>query len=212
MPDSSLCLEMFDMPAVTISAAVEGDVDEAVVRKLIIETGAQPGSIYGKNGKGALRAKINGYNNAARRAPWLVLVDLNGDADCAPPLRRDWIPAPAAQLCFRVVVRQIEAWLMSDAETLAAYLSVPPKLVPATPEAVENSKIAMVTLARRSRRRDMKKDIVPREGSGRAVGPAYTSRLIEYVTNHWRPEIAAARSDSLRRAMACLERLVADAS
>ena len=102
------------MPApVTISAAVEGDVDEAVVRRLILEAGAQPGSVYGKNGKAALRAKINGYNNAARHAPWFVLVDLNGDAECAPPLRENWILAPAPRLCFRVAVRQIEAWLIS---------------------------------------------------------------------------------------------------
>lgn len=101
---------------------------------------------------------------------------------------------------------------MSDAETLAAYLSVPSKRVAAEPETLENSKVAMVTVARRSRRRHMEKDMVPRDGSGRSVGPAYTSRLIEYVTRHWRPEVAAGRSDSLRRAMACLERLVGDAS
>jgi hypothetical protein len=197
---------------VTISAAVEGDVDEAVVRRLILQAGAQPGAVYGKVGKAALRARINGYNHAARRAPWVVLVDLNGDADCAPPLRRDWLPAPAPRLCFRVVVRQIEAWLMSDAETLAAYVGVAPKRIPPAPETLENSKVAMVTLARRSRRHDVKKDMVPREGSGRSVGPAYTSRLIEYATDHWRPEIAAARSDSLKRAMACLARLAGNVS
>lgn len=196
---------------VIISAAVEGVVDEAVVQRLILEAGAEPGSVYGKNGKPALRARINGYNNAARHAPWFVLVDLNGDADCALPLCQDWLPVPAPRLCFRVVVRQVEAWLMSDAETLAAYLSVPPGRVPVEPEALTNSKVAMVTLAQRSRRRDVKTDMVPREGSGRSVGPAYTSRLIEYVSRHWRPEIAAARADSLRRARACLERLVEDA-
>ncbi|MCL6508155.1 MAG: hypothetical protein K6T59_14155, partial [Bryobacteraceae bacterium] len=86
----------------TISAAVEGIVDEAVVRRLIAFTGGHPGPVYGKNGKGALRQKINGYNNAARHVPWVVMVDLNSEADCAPRLFQDWLPTPAPQLCFRV--------------------------------------------------------------------------------------------------------------
>ena len=198
--------------AVTVSAAVEGDVDEAVVRRLIVEAGAQPGPVYGKGGKAALRAKINGYNNAARHAPWLVVVDLDGDAECAPPLREIWIPAPAPWLCFRVVVRQIEAWLMADAESLAAYLGIAARRIPTAPETLDNAKAAMVTLARRSRKRNMQYDMVPREGGGRSVGPAYTSRLIEYATSRWRPRVAAARSESLRRAMARLERLVEETS
>ena len=65
----------------------------------------------------------------------------------------------------------------------------------------------MVELARRSRRRDIRDDMVPRERSGRSVGPAYPSRLIEYVESPWRPEAAARQADSLRRAIACLQRL-----
>jgi len=66
---------------VTISAAVEGIVDETVVRRIIVEAGGLPGTIYGKNGKPLLRRQIQGYNNAARFSPWMVLVDLDRDAD-----------------------------------------------------------------------------------------------------------------------------------
>jgi len=197
---------------VVISAAVEGVVDEVVVRRLITWAGGRPGTVYGKAGKPFLRQEINGYNNAARRAPWIILVDLDRDADCAPPLREAWLAAPAPNLCFRIAVRQVEAWLMADAETLAAYLSVARSAVPADPEGLEHAKIAMVNLARRSRRGAVSKDMVPREGSGRPVGPAYTSRLIEYVESRWRPEVAAQGAESLRRAMACIERLIMDAS
>lgn len=193
---------------VSISAAVEGPVDEAVVRKLIAHVGAHPGPVYGKNGKPALRKKFNGYNNAARHAPWLVLVDLDNDADCAPSLRQDWLPHPAPSMCFRIAVREVEAWLMADPETLAKYLGVARSKVPDEPEALTNPKDEMVKLARQSRRRAIREDMVPRLDSGRRVGPAYTCRVVEYARTHWRPEIAAARSDSLRRAIACLERLV----
>jgi hypothetical protein len=195
-----------------ISAAVEGIVDEAVARKLIAHVGGHPGPVYGKGGKRALRERINGYNNAARHAPWLILVDLDSDADCAPPLLQDWLPAPARQLCFRVAIREIEAWLMADVETLASYVGVARAAIPTGPETLIDSKAEMVNIARRSRRRPIRQDMVPREGSGRSVGPAYTSRLVEYVEAHWRPEIAATRAESLRRAVACLKRLVEPAA
>ena len=198
--------------SVVISAAVEGIVDEAVVRKLIIDAGGLPGTVYGKNGKPFLRQRINGYNNAAHRAPWIVLVDLDREADCAPPLREAWLPEPAPDLCFRVAVREIEAWLMADAETLAEFLGVARNQIPGHPEDSDQPKSAMVNLARRSRRGAVRQDMVPREGSGRSVGPAYTSRLIEYVESRWRPEVAAQRAESLRRAIACLERLITEAS
>jgi hypothetical protein len=197
---------------ITISAAVEGTVDEAVARVLITHAGAAPGTIYGKNGKQALKARINGYNNAARHAPWLVLVDLDHEAECAPPLRQGWLPSPAPHLCFRIAVRQIETWLLADNETLAHQLSVARSALPRDPEVLENPKIELVNLARRSRRRDVRTDMVPREGSGRPVGPAYSSRLIEYVETRWRPDVAARRSDSLRRAIACLDRIARAAS
>lgn len=190
-----------------ISAAVEGITDEAVVRKLITHVGAEPGTVYGKKGKPHLRSQVDGYNSAARHAPWVVLVDLDHEAGCAPHLCAGWLAAPAPRLCFRVAVRAVEAWLMADTEALARFLSVGRKKVPGDPEGLADPKEALVNLARESRKREIREDMVPRQGSGRAVGPAYASRLIEFVSSHWRPAEAADRADSLRRAIACLERL-----
>jgi hypothetical protein len=193
---------------VTICGAVEGEVDEAVVRRLIVYAGGPPGTVYGKNGKPYLRKKINGYNRAARHAPWVVLVDLNSDAECAPRLCDDWLPTPAPRLCFRVAIPQVEAWLMADADTLAAFLGISKRMISANPEALRDAKAEMVNLAQRSRRSAIRQDMVPRTGSGRSVGPAYTSRMVEYAEGYWRPEVAARRADSLRRAIDCLRRLV----
>ena len=135
-------------------------------------------------------------------------IDLDREADCAPPLCEAWLPAPAPHLCFRVAVRAIEAWLMADAETLVSFLGVARSRVPRDPENVAHPKQAMVELARRSRRRAIREDMVPREGSGRQVGPAYSSRLMEYAGSRWRPEVAAQHSASLQRAIACLEILI----
>jgi len=193
---------------VVVSAAVEGIVDEAVVRKLIVQAGGRPGTVYGKNGKPFLRRQIHGYNNAARRLPWMVLVDLDRDAECAPPLCEEWVPDPALYLCFRVAVREVEAWLMADAESLASFLSVARSRIAADPEQLFEPKTEMINLARHSRRREIRKDMVPRERSRRQVGPAYASRLMEYVETKWRPEVAAQAAESLRRAIDCLRRLI----
>jgi len=191
-----------------ISAAVEGIVDEAVVRKLIAHAGATPGDVYGRQGKSFLRHRIAGYNNAAQRMPWIVLVDLDRDSDCAPPLCNAWLPQPAPHLCFRVAVREVEAWLLADAERLASFLSMARSRLPSDPELLGDPKATMVKLARASRRRDIREDMVPRPGSRRQVGPAYSSRLIEFASAHWRPEVAAGQADSLKRAMRSLKRLV----
>jgi hypothetical protein len=193
--------------SVVVSAAVEGIVDEAVVRRLIEHVGARVGGVYGKNGKAHLREKINGYNNAARHAPWIVLVDLDHDADCAPPLCADWLSNQASLLCFRVAVREIEAWLLADQERLATFLRVARSNLPDAPEALHDPKATVVELARASRSGDIRGDMVPRSGSGRKTGPAYASRMIEFVSGQWRPDVAAENADSLKRAIECLQRL-----
>jgi hypothetical protein len=192
-----------------ISAAVEGDTDAVVVRRLIGFVGADVGPVYVLAGKPNLRKRVAGFNHAAHHAPWLILVDLDQDALCAPPLCTDWIPSPAPQLCLRVAVHAMEAWLMADAAQLGAFLEIAPTRLPADPDAEPHPKRALVNAARQSRRPAIVKDMVPREGAGRAVGPAYTSRIIEFASNHWHPEVAAERSDSLHRAIACLRRLAA---
>ena len=199
-------------PEVYVSAAVEGLVDEAVVQRLIRHVGGVPGAVYGKEGKELLRRKVAGYDNAARNAPWIVLVDLDRDHACAPPLVKDWLPNAAPQLCFRVAVRAVEAWLLADRERLAAFLKIRANSVSQQPETLDDPKRALVDLARSSRRRAIRDEMVPRAGSGRPVGPAYTSRVIEYARNHWRPDVAASRADSLRRAIECLTRLIRSSS
>lgn len=187
-----------------IAGAVEGIVDEAVLIRLVGEAGGLVHTIYGRNGKPHLRRVLGGYNNAARFSPWLVLVDLDHDAECAPPFVAALLPAPAPMMRLRVAVRAIEAWILADHEHLSDFLRVSTARLPPDPDAVPDPKRILVDLARHSRRRDIREDMVPRPGSGRAVGPAYASRLIEFAAAVWCPEVAAERSDSLRR---CRDRI-----
>jgi hypothetical protein len=189
-------------------------LDEAVLRRLMKERGAMAGPIYGKNGKPFLLQKVNAYNQAARFVPWVILIDLDHDADCAPIFLQSCLPNPAPYMSFRVAIREIEAWLLADRESLAKLLSVGVSRIPHNPEALDSPKSTMVEIARHSRRRDVRENMVPRAGSGRKIGPAYTSLLIEFARdpeNGWRPNVAAKSSDSLKRCMHRLEQLIGGA-
>jgi hypothetical protein len=82
-----------------------------------------------------------GINRAARFSPWIVLVDLDLDAECAPPLRKSWLSKPSHYMCFRIAVRAIEAWLMADRERFARFLSIDIARIPRDVEAVKHPKL-----------------------------------------------------------------------
>ena len=66
----------------------------------------------------------------------------------------------------------------------------------------------MVELARHSRSREIREDMVPRLESRRRVGPLYTSQLTKFVRTQWDPKVAAGKSDSLRRCRKRIRELV----
>ncbi len=202
------------MSTVTISGAVEGPTDEPVIRRIIEFKGGVVHRVQVPQGKQNLRMRLPGYNAAARRSPWLVLVDLNGSHACPAALLDDWLPHPSPFMRLRVVVRSIEAWLLADRDRVASWFSVPVGRVPSAPDGLPNPKQALLSVIQRSRRREMREDMLPRPGSGVAVGPAYRSRVIEFATDldqGWRPAAAALASPSLRRCLTRLEELI-DAS
>ena len=188
-----------------IQVAVEGDLDFAVAGKLLAGIGAVAVLAAPPRGKDALKDKIHGYNADAARVPWFVLCDLDR-GNCAPALVADWLSGPNLNMCFRVAVRSIEAWLLAD-QALAPFLHVSVARLPQNPEQEFRPKLTTRNLARRSRLRDI------REGMGglpdREFGPEYTMKLTEFVRDHWDPARAAERSDSLRRAVSAIERLAA---
>jgi hypothetical protein len=194
-------------PAPFINIAVEGVTDETVVTRILQHIGLTPGLVRGRRGKADLLKLLPNYNQAASFANWLVVIDLDQDADCAPIYQQTILPNPSRGMMLRVAVREIEAWLLADREHLAAFLGIAVENVPANPDAEIDPKNTLISLARRCRKTALREDIVPREGSGAKVGPGYVSRILEFILqseHRWRPEVAAEHSDSLRR---CIEAL-----
>ena len=106
------------------SAAVEGDLDEVVLRTIANHIGFSVGLVYGRKGKSYLLKTLAGYNNAARFAPWIVMLDLDRDFACASAGLAVWLPQRAEKMFCRIAVRAIEAWLIADRDRIAAMLGI----------------------------------------------------------------------------------------
>ena len=178
-----------------VIVAVEGVLDERVALRLVTEAGAAMGPVYGRQGKQQLRKQIRGYRNAARHAPWFILVDLDR-VGCPPLLRREWGVVDGQRgMCFRVAVQAVESWLLADREGLARFLGIARTNIPDRPDTIPDPKRALVDAARRTRRGNVRDAIVPRRGA--REGPLYTATLGQFVDDQWDPAAAAERSPSL---------------
>lgn len=172
-------------------AAVEDVLSEAVVLSGVLR----------KNGREYIRSRARELNRTAHSVPVLVVVDLDRPVPCPADLIESWLPSPRApMLLFRLAVMEIEAWVMADRESFAAFLSVPMHRIPANPDEILQPKELIVSVAKRSKSRDIREDLAPSTGDTRRVGPAFNARLTAYVADTWNPAAAAASSPSLRRA------------
>jgi len=187
-----------------INLLVEGLTDEVVAKRLLAHVGLVPGKSFGKSGKANLLARLPNYNQAARHSIWFAMIDLDNDAVCASQAIARWLPEKAQDMVLRVVVKAVEAWLMADIESMAAFLHVSPSLFPGNPDGEENPKEKLLNIARRSTNTTIRNDFVPRQGSGTSEGPEYATLLNEFTTKYGRPEEAAKRSSSLNRCINAL--------
>lgn len=193
-----------------VSVVIEGPSDEGVVFSILRESGLVPGRFHGRNGKPAIRKKIDNYNRAGRFGPWFVVVDLDNKTDCPAEIRREWVPSPERYFVFRVAVVEMESWLLADVEKVARFLGVSRSVLPRNPDDLADAKDTLMRLAARSNKRAIREGLVPRLGSGASVGPTYVSDLREFGLNEWRPAVAAENSPSLQRCLDALKRLKED--
>jgi hypothetical protein len=188
--------------------AVEDALSEAIVRKLVCEL--RPDltveAVVGGRGRGYIEGKAAELNRTASNVPVLVLADLDRPQPCpADFIERSLGQRPVPGMLFRLAVMEIESWVLADREELAAFLGVATHRIPAFPDAVLHPKEMIVDLARRSRFKAIRQDLVPAPGGTAVVGPAFNARLLEFVVKRWNQDRAKRASPSLRR---MVERLV----
>lgn len=189
----------------------EGQCDIEVGRRLLIARGHELDMEFNCRGKGNLDKRLPGFTTAARNAGshWLVIRDLDADADCPPTLVANLIPgACPASLRFRIASKAIESWLMADRDALADWLQISATNLPRAPEQVDHPKRFLADVSRRSRSRDLRERMAADSRSGAVVGPDYEGAISEFIRGIWNPDRASESglAISLTRALAALER------
>ena len=165
------------------------------------------------NGRGNVQREIKAYAALAQKMPVLIGIDLDAD-ECAPSLREDWakLHPQADDLLLRVAVAEAEAWVLADRKRCAKFLGATSDEIAKDPEILVDPKRALLDLARATANPDLKRDLIPRNYNQfnlPRIGPAYNLRMTEFVEKKWKPSVARERSDSLHRAILCLEALAA---
>lgn len=153
------------------------------------------------NAGGASKLKNNlpRYVGLTHLHPVLCVADTDGK--CAADLVPVWRPPNTARsFLLRFAVTEAESWLLADAEALANFFEVSEARIPRQPDELPDAKRAMVELARRSRKRPIRQEVVSTIDPSKP-GNGYNLHLREFVERYWRSREAAPRSPSLQRAI-----------
>ncbi|TVQ20126.1 MAG: hypothetical protein EA382_15525 [Spirochaetaceae bacterium] len=156
-------------------------------------------------GSGQIEKKLVSFNDAARHAPFVVILDLD-ERSCAPGYRDALLPRGAERyMILRIAVREVESWLLADRDGFARYLGVAVTVIPPEPDDLPDPKRSLFDLVRRSRRRSIRESILPIDRTAR-LGPDYNGALMGMVNEYWSRDRAVSNSPSLQRAVDALDR------
>lgn len=191
---------------IPIFAFVEDRLSDAVVRKLLREsTNSFNVSSKVTNGCDKIKKGIKDINDSARGMPFMVLVDLDTE-ECAPILISKWLKEPKhPNMIFRVAVREVESWVMADADGFSRFLGIKPSLFPFDMDSIDDPKRFLIQMAGKSKKKELRKAIVPKPGSNTRVGPDYNGVLISFVYSDWDITRAIKRSKSLKHAVDAID-------
>ena len=148
-------------------------------------------------GNDQIKQNISKYKGASRVIRHLVLTDLDR-YPCPPALFDDWnVGELPPTMLLRIAVREVEAWLLADRNGIAFFLHAPVEKVPFSPETEDDPKQSLFSVVRKSRKRRLVEDVVPKPGAH--IGPLYNELMCDFALNHWRIEAALENAPSLSR-------------
>lgn len=188
--------------------AAEDRLSEAVATKILMNMGFE---IVRKPQK-PRNSRLKGNSYLKKRAPefnrsatgpyyFFMLTDLDSPKICPPELIQSWVNGPLNPRFFlRVAVMEVESWVMADQRAFAEFLEVPIQEVPARTDEIPDPKASLLSLAKKSRSTELRKELLPKNGNKTSkIGPGYNTRLSSFVQNYWDMDRAASVSPSLKR-------------
>lgn len=173
----------------------------ALGKKLLeVITGASP-IMEPINTKGVtkMKAAVSRYAGLVHQAPVLCLADTDGK--CVVEMLRDWFPAGSPdRFLMRFAISEAESWLLADARGFSEFLGISEARIPREPDLIRDPKAQMLTLAARSSKRIIREEMIGAFDRSKP-GNGYNLHLCNFVASNWNPHLAAANSESLRRAI-----------
>lgn len=187
-----------------LNIVCEGMTDAPILRKIAEELGFSIAEIWEKGGSGNIKKYLASYNQAAQNIPhqpWFVVLDLD-QKECAPSYARECLYQASPNMIFRIAVREIESWIMSDREHFAKFFRIPKEKIPLFPDEEINPKRKLVQLVKEyCNDKNIQLDIIP---MGKAeFGRGYLSQIQKFLfgnKNTWRLEEGIKHSESLQKA------------
>ena len=193
-----------------LALGTEDELSEAMGKRLLKEAGydLEPSPMLRRNGFGYLRSKMDSWCEMAARKPVILLTDLDMAA-CPIALRDNWIGARKApeNLVLRIVVREIESWVLADHDALRTLIGNR-GVLPPDPDALADPKQYFLRLIAKQAPRRIREDLVAEKGAIASQGIGYNAHLGEWVRTTWSPARAALRSQSLHRARLRISELI----
>lgn len=177
-------------------------IGEKMVLNSLPEWGLSKSSIN-TGGITKLVAAIPRYvQHAAHVQPVLCVADTDGK--CPVDLVSTWLPAHATpKFLLRLAVSEAESWALADRVGFAQFFSIGLGNLPQQPDTLLDPKREVLRLARISRVRLVRQEMVSAlDPNKRGVG--YNTHLCRFIREKWVASRASERSTSLGRALARL--------
>jgi hypothetical protein len=178
-------------------------IEQAAQRIIAVENpNLTVSNVMGRRGFSYFESRVDQIRKSAAALRFLIFLD--GDelgTTCPSDMINQWFQTRQPNNIYvRFAFHEVESWLLADRQNLAAFLNVSVGAIPVVGDNVRNTKELLVHLARRSRSREIIQDMVPPSGFTSTVGPAYNSRVSEFIQTGWDVRAAAMGNDSLARA------------
>ncbi|NIF89162.1 hypothetical protein [Burkholderia sp. Cy-637] len=162
-------------------------------------------------GEAPFRQKIPAMNNVAKNVMPVLMVADADQAPCVVTQRNSWLPPNVSQrLSMRLAVKEAEAWVLADHVGFSNFATVSKDLFPTQPEAVPDPKQALLALVKKSKRRELRDEMLPGKGATSPVGLGYNVHMTDFVKNYWNIGRAIDRAPSLARAIPRVASLLQD--
>lgn len=149
---------------------------------------------------------LSRYAEQARHVrPVLCVADT--DRRCPVEIRAAWLPSHApSDLLFRLAVPEAESWVLGDRVAFSDFFQIPVKKIPDRPEELADAKAEVLRLARLSKARRLREEVVSSHHPQKP-GVGYNTHLCSLVNGPWNARQAQETVPSLRRAVERLSQL-----